>query len=81
MSVTKKEIGKWLIEAKESGAKYVIISCDGFDFTDFSIECYGKKDLHDTIERLNANGERIMEIYDLSLSIKKQLDKKRAWNV
>jgi len=46
MSVTKKEIGKWLIEAKESGAKYVIISCDGFDFTDFSIECYGKKDLH-----------------------------------
>jgi hypothetical protein len=82
MSTSKKQIGKWLVEAKEYGNKYIVIFSDTFDYSDYPVYFKTKEGMLEGIKiRESEKMTKVMEIYDLSLSIKKQLDEKRAWNV
>jgi hypothetical protein len=79
----KKTIGKWLVDAKEHDAKYVIVWCDTFDWSDYPVYCDNAEQVSKRIKASRGNTDmiKIMEIYNLDMSIKKQLDEKRAWNI
>ena len=81
---TRDEIRQWLIEGKEKNHKYMMVICDTYDHEDFPVY-YDTRD--EVVTRLNKtrsdnnNMERTMEIYDLSMSIKKQLEEHTAWHI
>ena len=59
----------------------MIVMADTFDYTDYPLYCENRKELENEIEFAKTREfTRVMEIYNYSLSLKKQLDERRAWN-
>lgn len=76
---TQEDIREWLREGKKEGATHVIVACDTFDWSDYPIycagpaECWKQYDAHD-----GKNMQKVMEVYDLSLDLNRQLNEIRA---
>ena len=72
---TKEDIRRWLENAKSHDCTHVIVVCDTFEYEDYPIFVHNKEDLQEQIKaHNNVNMQEIMEIYDLSTDIEKQLE-------
>lgn len=78
MTATQREIEEWLKEAKKTKAAFLIIGLDPFDYDNFPIFCKDGKECNEALKRLSDSGNRYDEVYDMSLSIEKQLAERRS---
>lgn len=82
MATTREDIKRWLAQAKEKGAKYMIVACDTYDYEDYSVYCKDAKECNEKYAEYNGkNMQTIMEVYDLSLPLDAQLNEHRAWHM
>ena len=66
MTATYEERQRWMQEAKDMGAKYIISVCDTFSYDDYPVYCMDKHEL--TRERayyLRADMQTINEVIEL----------------
>lgn len=79
---TKNEIYEWLKDAKKKKATHVLILCDSFDYEDYPVYVFKGQNVRDVIkEKCKAdNMQRLMEVYNLSMDIEKQLKEHRSFN-
>jgi len=79
--VTKKEIGKWFDAGKKANARYMLIVCDSFSYEDYPVLVEEGDDVNERIKQVRRSPmQRIMEVYDLSMSKTEQLKMPRVFN-
>jgi hypothetical protein len=75
----KSTIESWFDRGVKEGASHMIVVCDTFDYEDYPV-------FVDTVEearkRFNNPGEmqRVMEVYNLKMDKKAQLNQNRVFN-
>ena len=79
---TKEDIRQWLKEAKKKKAHHMLVICDSFDYEDYPVFVVGDEDVNRVIKEKcrNDNMQRLMEVYDLSMDLEKQLNEGRSFN-
>lgn len=79
MAATREEIQNWLIEAKQSGARWLIVVCDSYDYEDYPVAINPNEDFWKRYDEYDGrNMQRIMEVYDLNVDLKSQLSETRS---
>ncbi len=79
---TRDTILSWLRKAQVGGHSHVIVVCDEFDHEDFPVFCKDREEaLKQRAHYDNLKMHRIMEIYDLSLSLDSQMAEHRAMHL
>ncbi len=82
MAATKEDIEGWVDEGIAQGATHVVIVCDDFDYEDYPVYVMPSQNAQEVVDGHNGvNMQRVMEVYDLSLSIEDQLLEHRAWHI
>jgi len=82
MATAKQDIKEWLLRGKKEGATHVIVVCDTFEYDDYPVMVMPKDNIVEKIEEYNGkNMQRIMEVYNLSMDLEKQLDSGRSYNL
>jgi len=81
MTATKNDISRWFDEGVAQGMAHMIVVCDTFDWEDYpvytSIEDFSK-----TYKKYDGKDmQKIMEVYDLSMSKEEQLNQDRVKNI
>lgn len=74
---TKEEIRGWLHAGHHQGATHVAVRVDWFDYLDYPVFV---KPGQNALTEAQSSGDRVMEIYDLSLDWDLQLNESRAWH-
>lgn len=81
-AATRAEIAKWIEQAQEEGASYLIVVCDTFDWGDYPVTVMPDQEFWVEYDRLNGkNMQRIMEVYDLNHDIGAQMRERRTWHL
>jgi hypothetical protein len=83
MPATRHDIAGWCQEAQDGGARWLVIKCDQFDYRGAPDDkcCYPVALTRaDEVWKVIENGDRTMEVYDLSLSLESQMGENRAWH-
>jgi len=80
MATTQEDIRRWLASAKKEKAKFMIVVCDTFDYEDYPVNCMTAEEC---LDKYNNPGsmQRVMEVYDLSKDLEKQLNEGRSFNL
>jgi len=77
---TREDIYNWLTceDRRKSHHTHMLVVVDTFDYGNYPVFT---DSVHEAIEKYQAASmQRIMEVYDLSLDLDKQLNEHRAWN-
>lgn len=81
MGTTREDIRGWLERAKAQGASHMLVVCDTFDHDDYPVNVIPPHKARDVFADYNSKSmQRVMECYDLSLDIEKQLLTDRVFN-
>ena len=81
-TTTKQDIQRWLNSAQEKGCSHLIVVCDTFDWGDYPVYVGKNEDIHQRIEHFrNADMQKIMEVYNLSMDIDVQMNEVRAYHI
>ncbi|WP_420415321.1 hypothetical protein [Roseibium sp.] len=81
MAATQEEIGKWFDQGVEQKATHMVVVCDTFDHDDYPVFVKPSQSAKKVVEAYDGkNMQRVMEVYDLSLSKADQLSKGRVFN-
>lgn len=82
MAATKQDISSWLDRGVKEGATHMIVVCDTYDYDDYPKYVSGSADfVHRKVAEVNAQSmQRVMEVYNLSVSKVSQLAEHRAFN-
>jgi hypothetical protein len=78
---TKEDIRGWLQSGISKGSKYMTVFCDTYDYSDYPVYFKDEKEFREKMgsEQYSMKQmQRVMEIYDLSMDIEKQLNEARA---
>jgi len=63
MTATQQDVDRWVEEAKENGAQYIISVCDTFDWDDYPVYVMPGEDLEKIKEGYNGgNMQKINEV-------------------
>ena len=91
MATTQTDIREWIKKAQEKGCTHLLVVCDTYDYEDYPVEIYpkGKKpyesdkdDVEKAITYYNGpNMQKVMEVYNLFMDIKSQLNEHRSWHI
>lgn len=82
MAASKDDIRRWLRNGEQQGATHVIVVCDTFEWEDYPVYVSSGEKVQDVIDKnANAPMQKIMEVYNLSLNIERQLNEFRAYHV
>lgn len=74
MSTSYATIRQWVLDAKAAGADFLIVKCDEWDHSDYPVSSSRAE-----FDRL-VKGDRVMEVYDLSMDLEAQLAEHRAYH-
>lgn len=81
MGTSRQEIERWIKRGKDQNATHVIVVCDTFDYEDYPVFVKEGQDVRKVFEAYSGkNMQRVMEVYNLSMDIQKQLNEHRAMN-
>jgi len=81
MPTTRDDIRGWFKEGRRKHATHMIVVCDTFDYDDYPVYVGKKEDVRAVYARYNGpNMQRVMEVYNLSLDMEKQLTEHRSFN-
>jgi hypothetical protein len=76
---TQTLIGEWFDEGKRFKATHLIVVCDTYDHEDYPVYAFSEQGARQVVAEHNGvNMQRVMEVYNLSLSKAKQLAEHRA---
>jgi len=78
---TIDEIRDWLKSERTNDCSHMIVVCDTYDYEDYPVYIQQGSDIQKEIDQRNSQFSKVMEVYDLSKDIEKQLSEKRAWNI
>lgn len=79
MSTTKDDIKLWIKEGQDKGATHMIVVCDTYDWDDYPVYVMPGQDARAEFNNRNgSNMQKVMEVYNLTKDIDKQLDQHRA---
>ena len=80
MGTTKEDIKEWIKRGQEQGATHMIVVCDTFDWEDYPVYVMPTEDAHKKYANYNGlNMQKVMEVYNLTKDINKQLNQHRAF--
>lgn len=80
MAATKSDIREWL-ERADKDATHMIVVCDTYDWDDYPVYVYRHENVRVKEAEYNAKSmQRVMEVYNLALSIEEQLNQHRCFN-
>lgn len=80
MGTSKEDIRNWIKSGQEQGATHVMVVCDTFDWEDYPIYVMPTDDVQKKFADYNGpNMQRVMEVYNLSKDIDKQVSQHRAF--
>jgi hypothetical protein len=79
---TNTDMERWLNEGKRQKATHMLVVCDSFDYEDYPVYVKKGENVREVIDRVCKpdNMQRLMEVYNLSMDIKKQLKKRTNMN-
>jgi hypothetical protein len=80
MGTSKKQISEWVDKGCVDGYNFMIIVCDSFDYEDFPVYTTWDRFHKDHAEHNSKSMQKIMEIYDLNMDKKEQLNANRVFN-
>ncbi len=82
MGTSKSEIKEWIERGKKEKATHMIVVCDTYDYEDYPVFVSLEEDIHKVYEKYASgdNMQRVMEVYNLSKDIDKQLNESRSFN-
>lgn len=77
MAASREDIASWFDRGAASGARYMIVLCDTYDYDDYPVYCTTAKH---AIERMKDPGsmQKVMECYDLAADKAAQMKQHRA---
>ncbi len=81
MATTKEDIKGWYDRAKQQGSTHFFVVCDTFDYEGYPVFIEHTQDVRKEYDKYdNKNMQKVMEVYNMSLPLKEQVDKPRAFN-
>lgn len=80
MAATREEIEAWLSRGLEQNSTHVIIAVDTWDYEDYPVYVAQQENVHEKVAGYKNSPDRVVEVYNLSLSIDKQLNQRRTLN-
>lgn len=75
-----EDIKRWINKGKEKGATHLIVVCDTYDYDDYPVYVSANENVREVERKHMGNMQRIMEVYNLSMDIDKQLNQVRSFN-
>jgi len=82
MAATKEDIARWVGKAKVEGCTHLIVVCDTFDHDDYPVYVKPNEDVKERVSYYNkVSMQRVMEVYDMSMSLDSQLKEHRAYHI
>ncbi len=81
MAATRQDIRQWLKEAPKK-ATHMAVVCDTFDWEDYPVYVEKGEDAREKLLRYEKgeNMQTLMEVYNLSMDLEKQMNEHRAKN-
>lgn len=80
MGTTKEDIKGWIKRGQDQGATHMIVVCDTFDWDDYPVYVMPAENVQDKYSQYNGpNMQKVMEVYNLSKDINKQVNQPRAF--
>jgi len=80
MATTKEDIKGWIKRGQDQKATHLIVVCDTFDWEDYPVYVSATENVHDKYKQYNGpNMQKVMEVYNLSKDIDKQVNQHRAF--
>lgn len=85
MAATKSDIVVWIKKAEQEGARWLIVVCDTYDYSDYPIS-FKESEIDECIKKIDdiktgKNMQRLMEVFDLKKPIEPQLNVSRAMEI
>lgn len=78
MATTKEEIKEWFQFGIQEKATHMIIVCDTYEHADYPVYVSSEQNVHDVVlEKKESSMQRVMEVYNLSMDMETQLNKRR----
>ncbi len=80
-AATREDISQWFDDGVYQGMRFMSVYCDTFDHTDYPVYTRDADEFwkrHDGYGLSEANMQRLMEVYDLTLDKEAQLGEFRA---
>lgn len=78
---TQHDIQEWFEDGVEQGATHLIVVCDEFDYEDYPVYVMPGEKVHDKVSEYDAKSmQRVMEVYNLRMDMKRQLNEHRSFN-
>ena len=78
---TRQEISDWFDNGVRGHASHMLVVCDTFDWEDYPVYVHKSANAKDVwIKTHDKNMQKVMEVYNLSLPKKEQLDQERTMN-
>lgn len=81
MPTTQDDIRRWLKSAKKQKATHLVVVCDTFDWDDYPVYVKPTEKIREVIEHYSVNMQKVMEVYNMSMDIEKQIKSGRAYNI
>lgn len=79
---TIDDIKRWLQNALDKNASHLIVATDTFDYSDYPIYVSKNENIEMIISNIKKKPmTRIMEIYNMTISLENQINEKRSWNI
>ena len=79
-AATKAIIEEWFDRGVREKEEFMIVVCDTYDHDDYPVYTSKKNYAKEYAEHNGENMQRIMEVYNLKMSKKKQMAERRAFN-
>ncbi len=74
MSTSPKELARWFQEGVKQKATHMIVVCDTFDYSDYPVYVKEGEDARKMAEENSKkNMQKVMEVYNLSMSMTAQV--------
>lgn len=76
MAATRESISRWFDEGVKQGATHLVVMMDIMDHEDYPVHVMPGEDPRTK----GRNGDRVMEVYNLSMDKERQLGEPRAFH-
>ena len=81
MATTKSDIAQWFRTGLEDNKTHLIVVVDTFDHEDYPVYVARDQVARAVADKCNSESmQRVMEVYDLSMSMEDQLNEHRAFH-
>lgn len=80
---TIDDIKCWLKNCKDNpNCTHMLVVCDTYDWEDYPVNVLKTDSVENKIEHYtNASMQKVMEVYNMSMDLDKQLSEHRSWNI